>query len=95
MPSHSPSIRHLALATLGGLLVAASITFLTLLAAPWLMETLDIFGLAPAIAALGPLLPIFALTVAAGAITQLATAAIIALTHTDSPIQTTEGRERE
>lgn len=51
--------------------------------------------LAPAIGALAPLVPIAALTAVAAAITQLATAAIFGLIHTDTPKPTTEGRERE
>ena len=65
--------------------MAAAITFLTL----------RLFPLEPAAAVLGPLFPVFALTAAAAAITQLATAVILALTHTDSPETTTGGRERE
>ena len=95
MPSHSGSIRDLALATLGGLLVAASITFLALVAAPRLMQALDLVHLAPAIRALGLVVPIAALTAVAVAITQLATAAIFGLIHPDTPNPTTEGRERE
>lgn len=75
--------------------MAAASTFLALHAVPRLMQTLDLFHLAPAIGALGPLFPIAALTAVAAAITQLATAAIFALTHPDTPNPTTEGRERE
>ena len=71
--------------------MAGSITFLTLLAAPWLFQTLDIFRLLPALAALGPLLPVCALTAAAAAITRLTTAAILAFTHTGTPERTTGG----